>query len=364
MAKKLPAIMTLEAHTAAKHELLTRYLSRWVPIFQHGRGRTRNLVFVDGYAGAGVYANREAGSPVLMIRTYLNSPRQPDTHLHCFFVEQDPERHAILERQVAPFRNAQCHIDVRCGDYAEHYDDIRGCVGRLRQPAVFAFLDPFSAVEDPDMAVRLAVRPRSEALVYLPVDHFARFLDGTRLAKTLDGVFGDDRWRVLVGKSYQERARGLVELYQQRLSDPLPGRPNGRFYVETFTIRPDAGGNRYWLFFATKRAEGVEAIREAMWHVDPANGRLFDAKSPPQPGLELWKPGLADVLRAKFPSGTTFDFADAWQFVVDEQPPFDKPRLRAALKHLRENGLLERINPKTGKPSKHGFPEGVPIRML
>ena len=187
MAKALPTIWALEEHTRAKHELLTRYLSRWVPIFQHGYGKTGDLVLIDGFAGPGVYAGEEPGSPVLMIRQYLNAPRDPSTRLHCFFIEEDPKRVIELERRVGGFRGPNCHVEVLSGDYASHYATVMAYVDRLDDPAVFAFLDPFSAVDDPDLAIDVVVRPRSEVLVYLPVGHFARFIDQPSMERTLDG---------------------------------------------------------------------------------------------------------------------------------------------------------------------------------
>ena len=362
MAKARPTIWPLEDHTSAKHDLLTRYLSRWVPIFQHGFGKTGDLVLIDGFAGPGVYSGGEPGSPVLMIRQYLNAPRDPSTCLHCFFIEEDPKRVAELERRIGGFRGPKCQIKVLAGDYASHYAAVMEYVDRLENPAVFAFLDPFSAVEGPEFAVDVVVRPRSEVLVYLPVGHFARFIDQSSLERTLDGVYGDSRWKVLRGKSTARITNGLIELYAQRLAEPSSGQ-GGRFYVEWFGIQP-AKGERYYLFLATKHRKAVEAIRDAMWAVDPANGRLFNARQPPQPGLEVWKGGLAAALQTRFPKGARFDFKDAWEFVVDEQPPFDKARLRAALALLRDGGHLEIRNPKTGKTSRRGFPPGQTITML
>ncbi|HEX8120862.1 MAG TPA: three-Cys-motif partner protein TcmP [Solirubrobacteraceae bacterium] len=368
MAKKLDTIWELDDHTEKKHYLLTRYLSRWVPIFQHGRGEVRNLVFVDGFAGPGVYSGGQAGSPVLMIRTFLNAPRQPGTLLHCFFVEEDRDRYAELERRVAGFRSETIHIETLRGEYSEHYNDIRAKIAALgRSTAVFAFLDPFGGVEDPELAVEMTLRPRSEALVYLPVGMFgARFLEHPSMDRTLTSIFGDERWRVLVGKPPAERTLGLMDLYAERLKEG--GGPNPqRFYVERFIMRPgNPGANRYCLFFATKHRRAVEAMREAMWHVDPANGRQFDPREPSDPGLELWKPELAARLRDKFPPGTKFTFDEAWEYVVDEVPPYDKVRLGAALKHLRDSTKqLVAMNRTTGKAHRRGFnPATTDCEML
>lgn len=50
----------LEPHTAAKHEILRRYMNAWFPILGSYHGR---VVFLDGFAGPGIYADGEPGSP-------------------------------------------------------------------------------------------------------------------------------------------------------------------------------------------------------------------------------------------------------------------------------------------------------------
>lgn len=368
MAKKIGTVWDLDDHTEKKHVLLTRYLSRWVPILQHGHGKTDNLVFVDGFAGPGVYAGDEPGSPVLMIKEFLKAARQPETRLHCFFVEQNRKRYEELERRVNGFRSDKILIETFRGDYSKHYGTIKSRITALGgSTAVFAFLDPFGGVEDPNMAVEMTVRPRSEALIYLPVGMFgARFLEIPNMDRTLTSIFGDDRWRSLVGKSPAERTNGLMDLYAERLKEG--GGPNApRFYVERFIMRPgNPGANRYCLFFATKHRRAVEAMREAMWVVDPANGRLFDPREPSDPGLEIWKPELADRLREKFPVGTTFTSDEAMQYVVDEVPPFDKARLSAALKYLRDDTKqLEAVTRDTGTPHRRGFnPKTTDCKMV
>lgn len=104
--------------------------------------------------------------------------------------------------------------------------------------------------------------------------------------------------------------------------------------------------------------------RETAWQVDPAGGRRFDVRTGGQPGLEEWKEPLALALRECFPAGTQFDFEQAWRWVADEQRPFDKKRLRGALELLRDTNRLVIRSPKTGKPSRQGFPSGRPIEML
>ena len=68
MAPREP-IWPLEPHTKAKHELLRHYLGACYPILSSsGRGR---LVFLDGFAGPGIYKGGEPGSPISALDVLL-----------------------------------------------------------------------------------------------------------------------------------------------------------------------------------------------------------------------------------------------------------------------------------------------------
>lgn len=65
-------IWELEPHTAAKHEILRRYLQAWAPILS--QGKFPNLVIVDGFAGPGRYSRGEEGSPIISIKAVTEQP--------------------------------------------------------------------------------------------------------------------------------------------------------------------------------------------------------------------------------------------------------------------------------------------------
>lgn len=55
-------------HTEAKHQILEEYLKAWFPILFRFHDR---VVYLDGFAGPGIYAGKEDGSPIIAIRTAL-----------------------------------------------------------------------------------------------------------------------------------------------------------------------------------------------------------------------------------------------------------------------------------------------------
>ena len=58
MASTKDTVWELEPHTRAKHEILKRYLQAWVPILS--LGRFPKVLYVDGFAGPGIYIWRRA----------------------------------------------------------------------------------------------------------------------------------------------------------------------------------------------------------------------------------------------------------------------------------------------------------------
>ncbi len=88
-----------KAHTAAKHEILVRYLAAWIPIL--GRG-SEHLVLIDGFAGPGRYSGGEKGSPLLMLDAYLRRGDRDDIRatLHYFFIEEDDRRFELLRNEI------------------------------------------------------------------------------------------------------------------------------------------------------------------------------------------------------------------------------------------------------------------------
>lgn len=67
MAKPTETVWRIEAHTNAKHRILRGYLDAWLPIMSANNGR---LVYIDGFAGPGVYADGEPGSPIIALKSY------------------------------------------------------------------------------------------------------------------------------------------------------------------------------------------------------------------------------------------------------------------------------------------------------
>jgi three-Cys-motif partner protein len=98
MAPRQP-IWALEPHTKARHELLRHYLGAWFPILSSS-GRQR-IVFLDGFAGPGIYKGGEPGSSIIALDVLLGHPHfgRWNTEFVFLFLEPHAQRYAsLLER--------------------------------------------------------------------------------------------------------------------------------------------------------------------------------------------------------------------------------------------------------------------------
>src|SRR4051812_27083349 len=94
--KKQPTVWKADPHTIAKIAILKGYLTAWFPIL--GRGRpNQDLLYVDGFAGPGVYTNYPTGSPLVALeaaRSALDATAGQwiAGNIHCAFIERDRKR--------------------------------------------------------------------------------------------------------------------------------------------------------------------------------------------------------------------------------------------------------------------------------
>lgn len=98
-------VWELEPHTKAKDELLRRYLGAWFAILANG-GRNRRVVFLDGFAGPGIYEKGEPGSPIIAIDTFVSHKVFSDldhTEFVFILIEPDEARCASLEAELASY---------------------------------------------------------------------------------------------------------------------------------------------------------------------------------------------------------------------------------------------------------------------
>ena len=367
----------MEPHTAAKHEILRRYLQGWLPVMSSlvarwAPDRRGRLLIVDGFCGPGRYLGGEDGSPIIALKAFLEHSQRDRIRpeLVYIFIDEDHSRIEHLEAEIAALAAAQpggefsdqVRIDAIAGRYEDVFsqalDDLEDAGHRPAE--TFAFIDPFGYTDAPmDLNGRLLRFERCEALVYMPLPFVMRFIGMPEQAPAMDALFGCEDWRNAIPMRGEERKQFLHDLFRDQLAHEGGGR-----LVRSFEI-PTARGTGYHLFFSTGHEKGMELMKNAMWAVDQIEGRRFrDSTDLDQmvifgPDVDT-RPLLAG-LREHF-DGDEFSIEDATSYTVRESA-FKRGHLKTlTLKPAEESGELEVT--RSERRRALSYPDGTRMRFI
>jgi three-Cys-motif partner protein len=277
---KESAVWVREDHTKAKHELLVGFFNKWVSVhseFFASRGGGLVRIY-DGFAGPGVYAGGEPGSPRILMETLIDNPnliaRWMPVRYAFTFVEQDAERARMLEEGLSTFettsRTAGRWTDritwsVTRGRYEDHVPPTV-----TERSALFLFLDPFGYSHAPmTLTHDLVQQPKSDTLIFLPLSFVNRFVGREGQERALDRFFGTPLWRDI--PDGPARPQALLQLFRAQLTKA------GLTYTLPFRLKPPDGSNEYWIVGGSSNLRGLASIKEGFWTVDPVHGEGFAA---------------------------------------------------------------------------------------
>lgn len=280
-----PVVWSAAPHTLAKHSVYRRYLSKWMPIMIHSwKG---DVTYAEGFAGPGIYAGGEPGSPVIALETLIQDPelRVRARDLRFLFVEKDKRRVAKLREQLTVAARPVALEDlprygidlaVEAGDYDPTLLEVLSKHDAWGRP-MLVVLDTFGGGVKLDLVRRIANNPSSEVIITFEPHHFSRFATA---ANVVDGdvVFGDPEWRQVADQPSEAKTRWVVGKYREVLHGA------GFQFVLNFEL---VGGNGHSLFlvFGTTHVRGLQKMKEAMWEVDPVQGVQY--RDPADPGQQL-----------------------------------------------------------------------------
>ncbi len=351
--------------TEAKHRILRSYLNAWLPIM----GSTHDkVVLVDGFAGPGEYEDGAPGSPLIMLKAFLEHEQRERITADLVFlfieVRQDRVDHlrGLVDELDLP---ANVHVDIRQGYFEDVFGEIVDEIeerGSALAPT-FAFVDPFgykdATMELSDRFLRFY---GCEVLIYVPLPSIYRFVGAPNAPEqALDGFFGDPRWRDAGDLEGDERWAFLHDLFRDQLRDA--GRVK---YVRSFEIK-GKGFSGYHLFFGSSHPRGLEKMKEAMWSVDRVEGQRFaDSTDLDQEVLfdpvEVDTGPLLQALRARF--GTEpFTIEDAERLALLDTPYLPSHVKKRTLKPAEAAGELAFVAGKDGR--KRGtYPPGTVVSFV
>ncbi len=357
MADTLPTTWPADPHTLAKHAILRRYLQAWFPILsrqasavarQSRTGSSREILFIDGFAGPGEYTNDKEGSPVIAMNTALDHATRFPMPVRMLFIEERRDRVENLQRVLAPLLDRVSQsgniraVEPRPGDcdtvLNALLDEYEGS-GITFGPAL-AFLDQFGyGAVSMRLISRILKFGQCEVFSYLDYKDMNRWITDQTKASAFNRAYGGEDWRGAITLPEHERRRYLLDQYEAALKDPKRG---NAAYVTSFAMFDRNDQPLYWLIFCTNNLRGLEEMKKAMWAVDDTGTfRFSDQDDPSQ--LKLFKQAydqawLAEELAVRL-AGGTMSVYKVKEYVLTDTPCY---LFKEALKSL-EVGKRKRV---------------------
>ena len=328
-----------EAHTLAKHKILQEYLKGWLPIL--ACGQSNRLLCFDGFAGCGELKQGHPGSPIVAIRTALQTLSLLKVPLHVRMVEKEADRCSYLKGIVArERRDLDAHIQMEdpiCGEcegvvtsLLNEYKSTRKRLG----PAFF-FLDQYGySGFSMGLVQRILAHDMCETFSYLNWQRMHPYFTDPSKAATFTQALGGDEWRQVQSLRDHERAARFKAIYIDALRQRA-----GAKYVYDFAMRGPDHRLIYWLFFCTNSLKGLEVMKKAMWKVDDTGRFEFSDRDADQGMLTRYtQPMLADDL-ARALRGRELTSEELKEYVLIYTPEY---RFDEAVKILKQTNRAKR----------------------
>jgi three-Cys-motif partner protein len=352
----------IEPHTKAKHDILRRYLSAWFPILSKWEGR---LIYLDGFAGPGIYSGGEDGSPVIALDTAVSHFLSPKfKKIKFIFIEKDKHRaqklSTVLEKRFPKLPNNISYV-IRGNEFAPTFEqglnelDEEGA----QLAPTFAFLDPFGFSGLPMRLIgRLLNCKKCEVLITFMAGFVRRFHDEFR-EDALNELYATEGWKQIRAMTDpDERMIFLLKLYESQLR-----KVGGAEYIKSFGMVGTSGQIIYYLVFATKHLKGLEVMKEAMWNIDKTGQYRFSDVTGFNQSLLMdyeqeprWVESAAKKVFEQY-KGKTVDEEEIHRFVVADTQYLYRKAILQHLEKCRPQKILD-VQPRQRAGS---FPPGCRV---
>ncbi len=366
----MPTIWPLPDHTAAKHKLLRAYLGGWYPILARWEGQ---VIYLDAFAGPGVYRGGEPGSPIVALQTLLEHRQLPSLASCVFrfnFLEPRLDRLAQLRSEIERLKAARGGLpaNVVVRPRPDTFEDAaRSIVTWLKErgqqmPPTFAFIDPFGPKGLPMHVIRDLLDARKcEVCVHFMLGFVNRWIREGRPDQHVGDLFATDDYRQAEAMRGSRRQRFLLDLYQRQLRKVA-----GFRYVTSFNL---FGLRNQWIsaiVYGTNDWRGMKVMKQAKWRVDPVRGGMFSDRDHAAGQLDLFgdRQVVTDTLRVEIANrfrGTRVDVREIERFVVLDTE-FGPQHWRAPLRAMEASGELRVAAIVPGRRAGQ-FPDGTMVEL-
>lgn len=350
----------LGAHSLAKHEVVRRYLEKYVSILAARPVQEQlKLTLVDGFAGGGAYLHphsrtRIPGSPIIMVdamaaaEAAANAFRYKTFFLDVeyLFVEKLIPTIEFLRTELRNSEAAQKQIDriqILEGSFSQHLDKILNHVEqRGRSRRVIFVLDQygFSDVRMSDLRRIFTRLPNAEVILTIAIDwlidHWTEKANYDRILSDL-GINLSSGFAQQIKRSNPHDWRPII---QNSLHSEFRCNSGAGYYTPFFIHSVDSHRS-YWLLHFSKHSKARDVMTQLHWELEnhfqhfgkPGFGMLgFDTRQldagPPQLLLPygfdasakaLTREAMLDEIPRRIPPSGV-QFAEFFDSVVNETP--------------------------------------------
>jgi three-Cys-motif partner protein len=279
--------------TQVKHSILAAYLPAYYHILKRW---SKNLVYIDGFAGPGSYVQTETGtvfdgSPILALQL-IASNDDFSKQVSTVFVESDDVLFQRLWDRVDNFFKEHPTIRkplCRLGTFSDRLNEIIAKLEGKLAPT-FLFVDPCGVSGASFDTIRAVMEnEKCEAFIFFNIDGVRRIAGLPAVSTVLVELMGsEERAKALYEKlrttaNVGKREEIILSEYCKALIEM------GAEYIIPFRVEhEDQKKTSYYLIHATKHPLGFSIMKDVMW----ARGHAED-----QPGaLELRQKGRTNFV--------------------------------------------------------------------
>jgi three-Cys-motif partner protein len=353
--------------TAVKHQILTRYLSAFVPIVGNWAS---DITYIDCLAGPWESVNPDFEDAsfaraihVLRSARGVLQTRGKSPTMRCLFIEKDSDSYAKLKQYCDGISDIE--VTARHWDLTEHVHDVVRFAKERNNSFPFTFIDPngWEQLEIDLIRPILAMVP-GEVLINFMTSWIMRFISVE--GKGFDRVLGDD-WTRLAKLKGEEQEDELVRSYANAV------RVAGGFkYVCTLPVlKANQDAFHFQMIYGTRHMRGVEVFKETEKHIIPF---MHDTRAQAQARKRFLQSGQHDLLqpeeryrerkftryqvrslkaarselRSILESSKAMPYDDAWAIAMQHSGVMDSD-FREWLTEWKASGLLQITNQRPGQ---------------
>lgn len=331
-----------KGQTEMKHRILQLYLNPWIKKISTVDS---NLLFVDGFAGPGIYPDGSQGSPLIamdMADKMLSDTAYVEKRLdsfECIFIEADPDNYEKLDESV---RKKERHVDSRIEPQCIH-DEFENWAESFideyaygQPPPGIIFIDPFGYGDIPfDLIADLfQLREQSlELLITFMAGKMAQWMEDSGHQKAITATLGSEAWKQQITSELgkDERAERFSSIYQQQLTHDA----GANFTMPFEMVEESKRQICYYLIHVTNHWEGLKVMKETMFNAGADDE--FAYLGPDHTGYEDEQLSFAEF-------GETDDFDDRIESFAEElysQYKGEELSFRALLKATLDQNVFK-----------------------